>query len=147
MLSFTPRPLYPRKSTLVSIELLASWAPDPVWSFWRRQKSHAVVRTRTTDRPSRSPVTTDRSVRAAEFVFATPESELMETFGVTYSEEVCVDVTPWTCIREASRFESMSAHELSCRKFCVVLPSSSTSADRASVTSQPLHSRSISINL
>jgi hypothetical protein len=99
MLNFTPRPLCPRERILVPIELLASWAPEPVWTFWRRHKSLALVGVRITDRPTHSPVTIDRSGRAAEFIFTSLESEDVEKSGV---EKVYVDVTLRTCIREAS---------------------------------------------
>ena len=33
MVKFTPRPLYPRERTKIPIELVAGWAPEPIWSF------------------------------------------------------------------------------------------------------------------
>jgi hypothetical protein len=40
VVSFTPRPLYPRvKSPPVPIVWEAGWAPEPVWTTWRREHS------------------------------------------------------------------------------------------------------------
>ena len=34
--NFTPRPLYPQERTRVPTEQDAVWAPEPVWTIWRR---------------------------------------------------------------------------------------------------------------
>jgi hypothetical protein len=40
VVSFTPLPLYPRgKEPPVHIEQEAGWAPEPVWTLWRREQS------------------------------------------------------------------------------------------------------------
>jgi len=44
--NFRPRPLYPR-------ELEAEWAPEPVWMFWKTEKSLALTAIRTPDGPAR----------------------------------------------------------------------------------------------
>jgi hypothetical protein len=35
----TPRPIYRRERTPVTIEWKAAGASEPVWAFWRREKS------------------------------------------------------------------------------------------------------------
>jgi hypothetical protein len=57
VISFTPRLLFHRERTLVSIELEACWATEPVWTFWRSEKSLARVGTWTLHRPAHSLVT------------------------------------------------------------------------------------------
>jgi hypothetical protein len=37
VVSFTPRPLYPREHDPSVVE--AGWAPEPVWMLWRSEKS------------------------------------------------------------------------------------------------------------
>jgi len=50
--NITFRPLNPRETAPVEQE--AGWALDPVWTFWRREKSLAHAGIRCTDRPVRS---------------------------------------------------------------------------------------------
>lgn len=38
MINITPVPLYPRKRTRVPIQWKAFWAPEPVRTFWKREK-------------------------------------------------------------------------------------------------------------
>jgi hypothetical protein len=45
--SFTLRPLYPRKEPLVPTEYDAGWAREPVWMPWSRKKSLASAGNRT----------------------------------------------------------------------------------------------------
>jgi hypothetical protein len=40
----------PRERTPVPIEQLAGWAPEPVWTIWRREKCIASAEIRTPDR-------------------------------------------------------------------------------------------------
>jgi len=46
------------KAHLAPIRHMAEWAPEPVWTFWRRGNSPAVTGTRTPDRLAYSLVTT-----------------------------------------------------------------------------------------
>jgi hypothetical protein len=39
MLNFTLWWLYHQESTPVATEWAAEWAPEPVWTFWRRENS------------------------------------------------------------------------------------------------------------
>jgi hypothetical protein len=57
VLSFTFRPLYPRKEPLVPIGW-EDWCPPPelAWTRWRREKFPALARTRTIDHPEHSAV-------------------------------------------------------------------------------------------
>jgi hypothetical protein len=45
--SFTPRPLYPSKTTQVPTEMEVGWAPEPVWAFYRREISTFLPEIRT----------------------------------------------------------------------------------------------------
>jgi hypothetical protein len=58
MASFMPRPIYLWEITLVPIEEGGGRAPEPVRTFWRRDKSLAPVGIRTLDHPARSLLTT-----------------------------------------------------------------------------------------
>lgn len=49
---FTPWSLYPRKGTTVPIELEAWWAPEPVFTFLRRENSGIRSWIRNPDRPA-----------------------------------------------------------------------------------------------
>jgi hypothetical protein len=53
MVNFTSRSLYPRVST----ENDAGWAPERVWTFWKREKSVAPKGNGTPDRSANSLVT------------------------------------------------------------------------------------------
>ena len=137
MLNFTPRPLCPRERTPVHIELLASWAPEPVWTCQVSNHRPSI--------PYSSHYWQIWSGCRIHFC----------NIWVRRRGKVWCDVW-WgsVCWRNALnlysrgvRFESMLAHELSYRKFCVALPSSSASAHRVSITSQPPLSHSNSINL
>jgi hypothetical protein len=39
MVTLTSRPLYPREKTAVPIGQGDEWAPQPVWTQWRREKN------------------------------------------------------------------------------------------------------------
>ena len=47
VVNFTSRPLYRREGTLTPVEYETGWAPEQVWTFWRRVKSlaHTGIRT------------------------------------------------------------------------------------------------------
>ena len=51
------QPHAPAPLPSVPIQQEAGWAPGPVWTFWRREKSHTLARIRTPDCPARSLVT------------------------------------------------------------------------------------------
>jgi hypothetical protein len=51
VVNFTPRPLYPRERKPVPTKLEAVWAPDLVWTFYRREKYLATTGIRTPDPP------------------------------------------------------------------------------------------------
>jgi hypothetical protein len=57
ILNFTPRPCYPRKRTLVPIKQVAGWAPELVWTIWRKEKFFTTVVIRFPDRLGRCLVT------------------------------------------------------------------------------------------
>ena len=50
MASFNSCPLYPQEVTLIPNELEAGWIPEPVWTFWVREKIHASVGIRNRNR-------------------------------------------------------------------------------------------------
>jgi len=50
VVSVTTWPLFPLERTPVSIEYEAGWAPEPVWTFWRREKYLDITGTRIPDR-------------------------------------------------------------------------------------------------
>jgi len=47
----------PREIIVAPIDCEAGLAPEPVWMFWRREKSLTPAEIRTTDRPAHSLVT------------------------------------------------------------------------------------------
>ena len=57
VVNFTPQSLYPWEITRVHIKLEAGWAPELIWTFWRRVKYFARTGIWTPDSSSRSPVT------------------------------------------------------------------------------------------
>jgi hypothetical protein len=57
MVNFTLWQFYARERTSVPIELEAGWAPEPIWTFRKREKSLDSIGIRTPDRQLRSLVT------------------------------------------------------------------------------------------
>jgi hypothetical protein len=57
VVNFTPQLLYPQKISLVPIDYDAGWAPEPVWTFCRREKCSVCATVRTSDCPIHSLVT------------------------------------------------------------------------------------------
>ena len=53
----TPSTLHTVKQPLIPTEQENGWAPESVWTFWRRQKSLAFAGNQTTNRPTYSSVT------------------------------------------------------------------------------------------
>ena len=47
VVNFTPRPLYPQRRTSIYTEQEVVWAPQPVWTAWRKDKFLASVEIRT----------------------------------------------------------------------------------------------------
>jgi hypothetical protein len=44
VVNVTPRSLYPRERTPAPVEQEAEWATEPVWTFWRQEKSFSLPR-------------------------------------------------------------------------------------------------------
>lgn len=57
MVSFNSWPLYSQEITPIPNELKAGWIPQPVWTFWVREKIHASVGIRTPNRATCNLVT------------------------------------------------------------------------------------------
>jgi len=57
--NFTSRLLFSMERTPIPTEQDAGWTPQPVWSFWRREKSPAPTGIRAPDRPARTLVSCD----------------------------------------------------------------------------------------
>jgi hypothetical protein len=53
---YTPAAV-PREIIVAPIDCEAGWVPEPVWMFWRREKSLAPAEIRTPDRPAHTVVT------------------------------------------------------------------------------------------
>jgi hypothetical protein len=53
----TRRPFYFQGITQVPVEQETEWAPQPAWTFWKREKSPDPAGIRTPDCPASSPVT------------------------------------------------------------------------------------------
>jgi hypothetical protein len=67
MVNFTPRPIYPwGKSPSNHCIEEARWSPEPVWVFWRRDKSLAGTAIRNLDRSVRSVVATMTALEVEE---------------------------------------------------------------------------------
>jgi len=64
VVNFTPRLLFYWERTPIPTEQDAGWAPEPVWSFWRRDKSPAPTGIRAPDRPARTLVSSDYAAPA-----------------------------------------------------------------------------------
>jgi hypothetical protein len=64
VVNFTPRPLFSWERTRIPTEQDAGWAPEPVLSFWRREKSPALTGIRAPDRPARTLVSSDYAAPA-----------------------------------------------------------------------------------
>jgi hypothetical protein len=54
MVRITLCPLYSLQITAVPIEQEAGWAPELLWTVWKRETSFASARIPTLDRPERS---------------------------------------------------------------------------------------------
>jgi hypothetical protein len=54
VINFKIRPLDPQERTRCPLKSEGVWAPDEVWTYWRRENSSSPSRIRTQDRPART---------------------------------------------------------------------------------------------
>ena len=70
-MNLSPRLLYPQERTPVPTEQEADWAPEPIWTFCRTEKSLASIKIRTPGLPFHSPVVVPTTLLRLDVVLLT----------------------------------------------------------------------------